>query len=82
LDFNRILIAAQWRWKNASYKWLDLLLARQEEAAARQGKADAEARARHERFLAILDGRKSYGKATTTCHTETTLCPGENEGRN
>jgi hypothetical protein len=39
--------------------------------------ADAEAKVRHERFLAILDGWKSYGKGTPTCQTETTSCPGE-----
>jgi hypothetical protein len=33
--------------------------------------------ARHEWFLAFLDGLTSYGEGTTTCQTETTLCPGE-----
>jgi hypothetical protein len=49
---------------------LELLKASPEEA-------DAETKARHERFFAILDGLKSYGKETTTCQTETTSCPEE-----
>jgi hypothetical protein len=48
-----------------------------EEIKTRQEKADAEAKARHERFLAILDRWKSYGKGMTTCQTETTSCPEE-----
>jgi predicted NBD/HSP70 family sugar kinase len=36
--------------------------------------AEMEARAenRHERFIATLDGSKTYGKGTTTCQIETT----------
>jgi hypothetical protein len=63
---------------------LELLLARKEEAAAcqeaaaaRQEKRNAEATVRHERFLAILDGWKSYRKGTPTCQTEKTTCSEE-----
>jgi polyphosphate kinase 2 (PPK2 family) len=59
---------------------LELMLARQEEAAARQEAAEArqekrnaEAKVRHERLLAILDGWKSYGKGTPICQTEKDL---------
>jgi hypothetical protein len=48
-------------------------------AEAPQEKEDAEAKARHERFLAFLDGLTSRGKGTTTCQTETTSCPEEME---
>jgi hypothetical protein len=62
--------------------------ARQEKAAAHQEKATAElkaayaemearAEARHERFLAFIEGSKSYRKRTRTCQTEKTSCAEE-----
>jgi hypothetical protein len=68
---------------------LELLLAgqeetaaRQEAAASRQGKRNAEAKAHHERFLVRLDGLTSYGEGTTTCQTGTTQCSEEMEATN
>jgi polyphosphate kinase 2 (PPK2 family) len=42
-----------------------------------QAEMEARAETRRERYLAILDGWKSYGKGTTTCQTETSSCPEE-----
>jgi hypothetical protein len=61
---------------------MELMLARQEAAAARQEKRNAEAKARHERFLAFLDGLTPYGEGRTTCQTETTLSSEEMEATN
>jgi hypothetical protein len=43
---------------------------------------EARAEARHERFLARLDGLTSYGEGTTTCQTETTSSSEEMEATN
>jgi hypothetical protein len=47
------------------------------EMKASYAEMEARAEARHERFLASLDGLTSYGEGTTTCQTETTSCPRE-----
>jgi hypothetical protein len=49
----------------------------QAENKAAYAEMEARAVARHEIFLASLDGLTSYGEGTTTCQTETTSCPEE-----
>jgi hypothetical protein len=52
----------------------------QAESKAAYAEMETRAEARHERFLAFLDGWTSYGKGTTTCQTETTSSSGEMKG--
>jgi hypothetical protein len=58
---------------------LELFLARQEKMYAEM---EARAEARHERFLARLDGLTSHGKGTTTSQTKTTSSSEEMEATN
>jgi hypothetical protein len=54
----------------------------QAEIKAAYAEMEARAEARHERFLARLDGLISYGEGTTTCQTETTSSSEEMEATN
>jgi hypothetical protein len=57
---------------------LELLLARQEEAAACQEKAHADAKAHQEKATAELKAAiLASFRGSTTYQTETTSCPGE-----
>jgi hypothetical protein len=49
----------------------------QAEIKAAYAEMEARAEARHERFLARLDGWTFYGEGTTTSQIETTSCPRE-----
>jgi hypothetical protein len=64
--------------ENDMLQMIKRILTSQEEATA-ELKADiiAKIEAGHERFLAIPDEWKSYGKGTTTCQADTTSCPEE-----
>jgi hypothetical protein len=78
--------------QNDILQLLDLLLARQEEAAARQEKRNAELKAAYAEMEARAEARQEKADAraearqtemlalfrgSTTCHTETISCPEE-----
>jgi hypothetical protein len=59
---------------------LELVLTRQEAAAARQEKRNAEAKARHERFLAFLDALTFHGKRNDDLSDRDNVVFRRNEG--